>query len=76
MESSNYKLLRIVGKVITVLFAVLILIATYAYISTLIVGGGIVRPIEPIWLLFPIGLAFGQICRAIADIADNIGQNG
>jgi hypothetical protein len=67
-NNTNYRLLRNTGKFITgfSVFLLAIIIPTWLYTFV----DGPMQPIELKWGIPVFGLAFGQICRAIADIAD------
>lgn len=68
-KKSNYRLLRFMGKFLTGFNLFFVGIIVFAWLYAVFSGQG-VNPFEPIWALPVFGVAFGEICRAIADIAD------
>ena len=74
MKDSNYKLLRLSGHVLTGLSFLLLLMIAFAIASNLAermaTDDWFVTPIPVHWLIPIVGLALGQLCRAVADIAD------
>lgn len=72
-QSTNYRLLRFMGKFISVCSLVVLGIVVIGWVNTAFFGPENVRhahPVEIAWLIPVFGVAFGEICRAVADIAD------
>lgn len=68
-QPTNYRLLRVSGRIITVfgLLAFAGVLANWIQDSFIV---GPLRPMEPMWVVPLSGIAFGELCRAVADMAD------
>jgi len=70
VERSNYRLLRFMGSFMTLFNAFLIAVILVGWVYAAFSGQGL-QPFEITWAIPVFGLAFAEICRAVAGIADD-----
>ncbi len=64
----RYLLLRLTGRFLTVFSLILLLLIVPGYLLSIWQFG--LQPLEPRWAWPIFGVAAGEICRAVADLAD------
>lgn len=70
IKDSNYPLLRITGILLTGGSVVVCALILFDWILTMSQNGGILEPFPPKFGIALMGVAVGQISRAVADMAD------